>query len=93
MGVGRSGRAVLILLGYLPIVIYLCHVRALSVSVYLLFIHSYLILWSVSRFGTPRGFPRAEQEVDPSWHIEVRFPQGFLSVFSVFLVLVKWWFI
>lgn len=60
---------------------------------YLLFIHSYLILWSVSRFGTPRGFPRAEQAVDPSWHIEVRFPQGFLSVFSVFLVLVKWWFI
>ena len=33
MGVGRSGSAVLILQGYLPIVIYLCHVRALSVSV------------------------------------------------------------
>lgn len=60
---------------------------------YLLFIHSDLILWSVSRFGTPRGFPRAEQEVDPSWHIEVRFPQFFWSVFSVILVLVKWWFI
>lgn len=35
-----------------------------------LYMHSDFILWSVSRLGTPSGFPGAKPGVDPSQHLQ-----------------------
>lgn len=37
-----------------------------------LYMHSDFILWSVSRLGTPSGFPGAKPGVDPCRHLQVR---------------------
>lgn len=37
-----------------------------------LYMHSDFILWSVSRLGTPSGFPGAKPGVDPSQHLQRR---------------------
>ena len=36
------------------------------------YMHSDFILWSMSRLGTPSGFPGAKPGVDPSQHLQVR---------------------